>query len=104
MSVALLRHKPNQFKEKIELPTERPLHFVKIVSPKVVALYIVYIDHELTDRPHNCPFLVMHMGQQVTGINCVLFYAASIFEQAGMSDSNLSSILLGRFQHSFKMN
>ena len=37
--------------------------------------------------------LVIHIGQQANGINCVLFYAASIFEQAGMSDSNLASIL-----------
>ena len=35
------------------------------------------------------------MGQQLNGINCVIFYAESIFAQAGMTDANLSSILLG---------
>jgi len=39
--------------------------------------------------------LVVHIGQQLNGINCVIFYAESIFEQAGMTDANLSSILLG---------
>ena len=40
-------------------------------------------------------FLVIHIGQQLNGINCVIFYAESIFSQAGMTDANLSSILLG---------
>ena len=39
--------------------------------------------------------LVVHIGQQTNGINCVLFYAASIFKDAGLSDANLASILLG---------
>lgn len=39
--------------------------------------------------------LVVHIGQQANGINCILFYAASIFEQAGMTDSNLASIFIG---------
>ena len=40
-------------------------------------------------------FSVIHIGQQLNGINCVIFYAESIFSQAGMTDANLSSILLG---------
>ena len=38
----------------------------------------------MSTRSLRVPFLiilVVHIGQQANGINCVLFYAASIFEQ-----------------------
>ena len=47
--------------------------------------------------------LVVHIGQQTTGINCILFYAASIFNDAGLSDANLASILLGTIVDFFHM-
>jgi MFS family permease len=38
------------------------------------------------------------VGQQATGINCIIFYAESIFADAGLTDASLSSILLGLTQ------
>ncbi len=41
---------------------------------------------------------MIHAGQQLCGINCILFYAETIFAAAGMTDANLASILLGLSQ------
>ena len=39
----------------------------------------------------------MHAGQQTTGVNPIMFYAASIFTDAGISDPNLVAIFLGQY-------
>lgn len=55
----------------------------------------------LSTRHLRTPLLIMlviHAGQQLCGINCILFYAETIFAAAGMTDANLASILLGLSQ------